>query len=157
MFDKIQKLTLNKCWSVLLFFFSYRKRISTNIASLQITVLSPHVSSNLMMERIDMNHTWVTDDANIDKSVDLFLVIWKSRYRNALSKTKLFFVHAPQRGTVMLGKLSLPQLYRWTNEYKFIFAQVPYIVEMYMCKNITWYEHHDQILILHVSSSDFKQ
>lgn len=84
MFDKIQKLTLNKCWSVLLFFFSYRKRISTNIASSQITVLSPHVSSNLMMERIDMNHTWVTDDANIDKSFDLFLVIWKSRYRNAL-------------------------------------------------------------------------
>lgn len=84
MFDKIQKLTLNNCWSVLLFFFSYRKRISTNIASSQITVLSPHVSSNLMMERIGMNHTWVTDDANIDKSVDLFLVIWKSRYRNAL-------------------------------------------------------------------------
>lgn len=146
MFDKIQKLTLNKCWSVLLFFFSYRKRISTNIASSQITVLSPHVSSNLMMERIDMNHTWVTDDANIDKSVDLFLVIWKSRYCNALSKTKLFFVHAPQRGTVMLGNLSLPQLYRWTNEYKFIFAQVPYIVEMYMCKNITWYEHHDHAI-----------
>lgn len=43
----------------------------------------------------------------------------------------------------MLGKLFFLQLYCWINEYKFIFVQVFYIVEMYMCKNIIWYEYYD--------------
>lgn len=90
-----------------------------------------------------MNYIWVIDDVNIDKFVDLFLVIWKLRYCNVLSKIKLFFVYVFQRGIVMLGKLFFLQLYCWINEYKFIFVQVFYIVEMYMCKNIIWYEYYD--------------
>lgn len=90
-----------------------------------------------------MNYIWVIDDVNIDKFVDLFLVIWKLRYCNVLSKIKLFFVYVFQRGIVMLGNLFFLQLYCWINEYKFIFVQVFYIVEMYMCKNIIWYEYYD--------------
>lgn len=53
-------------------------------------VLSPQVSSNLM-ERIDVNQTWVTDDDQIHASV-LFLEKWYLKITNHLYPPNLVFL-----------------------------------------------------------------